>query len=182
MEANSLDYKHSFYLGIDPGESGGLAILDYNGSIIDASPMPNTEHDCAEYFREFAPQIRMAHIEAVHAMPKQGVSSSFKFGMSFGALRMALVAFQIPFEAVSPMAWQKRLGATLQGRKTASQDKTAKKNANKARAQQLFPTRKVTHAIADALLLAEDCRREFIGRIPPRTASATQTLLYEVLP
>lgn len=37
------------------------------------------------------------------------------------------------------------------------------KNITKQRAQQLFPSAKVTHKIADALLLAEYCRRVHRG-------------------
>lgn len=147
------------FLGVDPGGSGGLAVLDRNGKVVNASAMPDTEKDISEYVREFAPRIRMAFIEAVHSMPAQGVSSSFKFGMSYGALRMVLIANEVPFEAVSPMKWQKRIGCSIPGRKSAADSKTEKKNHNKAIAQQLFPKQKITHAVADALLLAEDCRR-----------------------
>lgn len=149
----------TFYLGIDPGQSGGLAIVDEHGAVIDTTPMPVTEHEVAEYLREFGPRIRMAFIEAVHSMPKQGVASSFKFGMSYGSLLMGLAAFQIAFTRVSPMAWQKRMVGLSRGRKGPTDGKTEKKNSTKARALELFPGRKITHAIADALLLAEDCRR-----------------------
>jgi hypothetical protein len=82
-------------------------------------------------------------------MPGQGVSSSFKFGMSYGSLRMALIAHSIPFESVTPQAWQKSLHCLSGG----------DKNRTKARAQQLFPNQKVTHATADSLLIAEYIRR-----------------------
>ena len=62
---------------------------------------------------------------------------------------MALCAATIPYEEVTPQKWQKALGCRTGG----------DKNVSKARAQALFPLQNITHAIADALLLAEYCRR-----------------------
>lgn len=157
-ELTGLPAKRELFLGIDPGQSGGFAILESAGVVIDVTPMPDTEADIAAYLREFGMSIRMAYIEAVHSMPKQGIASAFKFGCGYGGLRMALVCLRIPFESVTPGSWQKRLGAIVHGR-TLNSSKTAKKNGTKARAQELFPGRKITHATADALLIAEDCRR-----------------------
>jgi hypothetical protein len=62
---------------------------------------------------------------------------------------MGLTAAGIPFERISPQAWQKSLGCMTGG----------DKNISKRRAQELFPTMNVTHATADALLIAEYGRR-----------------------
>ncbi len=150
--------ERNLYCGVDPGGSGGLAILDETGAVVDVTPMPDTERDVSDYFREFAPRIKMAAIESVHSFPGNGSSSMFKFGMSFGALRMALVAHNIPFEFVSPGSWQKPFGLIESGRK-ATDSNTEKKNKHKARCQELFPFQRVTHATADAVLIAEFCRR-----------------------
>jgi crossover junction endodeoxyribonuclease RuvC len=91
----------------------------------------------------------VAAIEQVHAMPKQGVASSFKFGQSYGFLRAMLIAFGIRFESVTPGKWQRELGCLSRGRK----------NVTKAKAQETFPGVKCTHAISDALLLAAYARR-----------------------
>jgi crossover junction endodeoxyribonuclease RuvC len=144
-----MNIERDLYMGIDPGASGGLALVNRPGLVVDVTKMPETESDIADYFLEFAPRIRMAYIEAVHSMPKQGVSSSFKFGMSYGALRMALFACKIPFETVTPQRWQKAMFCMSGG----------DKNVTKARAQALFPGQKITHAVADALLIAEHRRR-----------------------
>jgi Holliday junction resolvasome RuvABC endonuclease subunit len=89
-------------------------------------------------------------------MPKQGVASSFKFGVNYGIVRMALTAAGIPFEEVTPQAWQKALGITHR-KKTETPSEW--KNRLRARAQQLFPSVSLTLATADALLIAEYCRR-----------------------
>jgi len=149
------------YLGADPGKSGGLVLLDEAGAVVNASAMPDTEHDLVDHLAEFAGRIHIAHVEAVHSFPDQGLASSFNFGMSYGGLRMALVALRIPFEAISPQRWQRLIGVPIVQKKN-------KKKATRAKAQELFPNCKWTHATADAALLAEHARRIYCGLKAPR--------------
>lgn len=110
--------------------------------------MPETERDLWDLvydLRHINDGEVEACIEKVHAMPGQGVTSMFNFGMSYGALRMAVIASGIPFRDVTPQMWQKALGCRSGG----------DKNVTKAKAQQFFPNLKITHAIADALLIAK---------------------------
>ena len=142
-------------IGIDPGASGGISVL-YGVNPV-AEKMPDTNKDILDILQTYAVQARMqdlnifACIEAVHSMPGQGVASSFKFGKGFGALLMALEACEIPYELITPQKWQKAMGCLTKG----------DKNVSKAKAQQLFPSLKITHATADSLLIAEYCRRTF---------------------
>jgi crossover junction endodeoxyribonuclease RuvC len=141
------------FLGIDPGQSGGIAIVS-DGLSPWAVKMPATERDLWDTLhalRAWSDREAVAVIEAVHAMPKQGVTSTFTFGKSYGGLRMALIGNMIPFRDVQPRKWQQVMGCLTGG----------DKNISKAKAQQLFPSIKVTHALADALLLAEWLRREY---------------------
>lgn len=155
--------ERNLFLGCDPGMSGAFAILDPAGAIVDVTPMPETLGEICEYFIEFGPRIQMGLLESVHAMPKQGVSSAFKFGRGFGSLHMALVAHKVPFEFVLPGKWQRPLGCVILGR-NETRGTHEKKQITKARAQELFPNQKIIHAIADALLIAEFCRRMHSGR------------------
>jgi crossover junction endodeoxyribonuclease RuvC len=91
----------------------------------------------------------LALLEQVSAMPKQGVSSTFKFGASYGLLQGLLVAHGVVWQTVTPRIWQSEMRCLTKGNK----------NVTKAAAQQLWPEEKITHATADALLLAELCRR-----------------------
>lgn len=139
------------YIGIDPGVSGGIAILRGDGSAVRVVKMPATE---ADVFRvvvdwELFDTHVTAVIERVSASPQMGVVSAFTFGKGYGGLTMALTAARIPFDLVSPIKWQSVMGCRSGG----------DKNITKRRAQQLFPSLTVTHAIADAVLLAEYCRR-----------------------
>ena len=158
-----VNYPTPMYLGIDPGASGGIAIVSGKESL--TLPMPETENDLWEWFNCRRPTVHtprvFACIEQVggHVGGEgQPGSAMFKFGMGYGGLRMALVAAGIPFEAVTPQRWQKAMGVTPRDHKR-KETKTSFKNRLKARAQQLFPSQKITLATADALLIAEYCRR-----------------------
>lgn len=146
------------YLGIDPGESGGAALVTDTG-LIAISPdgslrcikfKGKTEHEISDWIQRVARvyngKVR-AVIEAVHSMPKQGVASSFKFGKSYGFLRGLITAHLIPFQEVAPQTWQKDMKCRSKG----------DKNVTKAAAHKLWPTysSQISHGLADALLLAE---------------------------
>lgn len=162
------------YLGIDPGLSGGLAIISTDG-IAQAFRMPRTEPDIARLFEQrIKPAgISFCIIEAVHSFPGQGVSSSFTFGRNAGLLIGLLLAHKIPFEEIQPRAWQKALGIPPRVKKPrkpkpfmnypAEETQSEWKNRLKIKAQQLFPEVDVTLYTADALLIAETAKRIRIG-------------------
>ena len=134
------------YIGVDPGAGGGLVALDPNGIVLSVARMPETERDVLDWLREWADPAGAAVIERVQPMPRSmcGVIGGFKLGCSYGKLLMALTAAGVPFAEVRPQKWQAAMGCMSRG----------DKNVTKRRAQQLFPGVKVTHATADALLLA----------------------------
>lgn len=150
------------YIGVDPGASGGLACYSKDG--ITAVGMPSTERDVWEWFSGYnLDQRPVAVIEKVGGYvggTGQPGSAMFKFGASYGRLCMALCAADIPYEEVTPQNWQKGLG--IPGR-TRKESKGQWKNRLKAHAQKLFPQEKVTLLTADALLIAEFCRRKHEG-------------------
>lgn len=157
----------TFIAGCDPGQSGGIAILTLDGNIVvDLSKMPETPKDLVDYFKRAQwlttdglvvdGNICMAGLERVHAMPGQGVTAMFTFGFNLGLLHMALVANNVPMMLISPTVWQKTFGLL---RSSKEETKTDKKNRHKAVAQELFPGTKITHHLADALLIAEHLRR-----------------------
>jgi hypothetical protein len=110
--------------------------------------------------RYYSTKNTMAILEQVHSFPKEGVASAFKFGANYGMLVMALTAADIRWEPVAPSKWQREFGLVIPGKKKLTD--TQKKNLHKAAAQRLFPGLKITHAIADALLIAEWGRRVFV--------------------
>jgi len=147
------------YIGIDPGQSGGLCIISKS---VDVIKMPDTESDIWDWFDTASKLNCFAVIEKVHSMPGQGVASTFKFGQGYGTLRMALIAAKIPFEEIPPRSWQKKMGIVP---KAKTESKTDFKNRLKGKAQQLFPEIKMTLSICDAVLIAEYNRRNKNGII-----------------
>jgi crossover junction endodeoxyribonuclease RuvC len=135
-------------LGIDPGKSGGFALVTDTGAVVYAFDK-HTPTDIVQILKLVAPNIKMAYLEQVSAMPKQGVCSVFTFGQNYGWWQGVLTALGIRIERVTPQKWQAYMKCRTGG----------DKNVSKARAQELFPEEKITHAVADALLIGEYGRR-----------------------
>jgi hypothetical protein len=135
-------------IGIDPGKSGGIAWIGNGAPCVEK--MPDTLKDLFDLLLDISYEGNAtAYLEQVTSSPQQGVKSAFTFGNGFGHLEMALTACSIPFQRIRPQAWQKALGCMSGG----------DKNVTKRRAQELFPHLTITHATADALLIAEYGRR-----------------------
>ena len=137
-------------IGIDPGANGAIAWIDERGKSC-VEKMPDTLQDLWDLIQsigfevpDFKPYEVKAYIEQVSSSPQMGVVSAFSFGRGYGNLEMALTAAGIPFERVRPQVWQKAMGCMTKG----------DKNISKAKAQELFPDKKIIHATADALLIA----------------------------
>ena len=141
------------FIGIDIGAAGGWAMLDAAGQVLAVEKTPPTDADLmgliTDWMRARPDATWHAQVEKVGASPQMGVSSAFSFGHTYGATLMALAFAGIPYDLVPPLKWQRRMDCLSGG----------DKNVTKERAQQLFPGVKVTHAIADALLIAEYGRR-----------------------
>lgn len=136
-------------LGIDPGLGGGLAVVGQD--FTRAWKMPETERDLLDTLSDVKTfGVTTAYLEFVRSSPQMGVVSAFKFGQGYGGLRMACIASGLKLEEVTPQKWQQVLKCRTKG----------DKNVSKRRAQELFPGVKITHAIADALLIAEYGRRQ----------------------
>ena len=131
-------------IGIDPGVNGGIAWITNGKPCVEK--MPDTLQDLWELLRDIASEGGChAYLEQVSSSPQMGVVSAFTFGRGYGNLEMALTAAGIPFTRIRPQVWQKELGCLTKG----------DKNITKRKAQELFPSMKVNHYIADALLIAK---------------------------
>ena len=140
-------------LGVDPGAvSGAYALIErinYRSAppIADDIPVVDRQVNAAEWARivqHLRPDV--AVVEQVGAMPKQGVSSMFKFGMGCGLIRGALAGAGVPIISVTPAKWKKHFSLNNDGEKS------------RALAIRRFPTaplgRKKDHGRAEALLMA----------------------------
>jgi crossover junction endodeoxyribonuclease RuvC len=147
--------------GIDPGQTGAIAVL-HDGEVKQVIDMPTTARlhgkgqqvDAYTLTSELLAAAsghnqRLAIIEAVSAMPGQGVSSTFRFGEALGVVLGVLGALQIPVSWASPVRWKKAAG--LYGKD---------KDAARTLALQLHPeagdmlTRKKDIGRADAICIA----------------------------
>ncbi len=178
MVAGERISVEAVYIGIDPGLDGALAFIWYCSvrdrppvTVVDVADAPtvtveksNRKNKREYVIAEMASQLRTvldypalpyAVIEKVHAMPGQGVSSMFSMGYGCGLWEGLLAAFRIPYQRVTPQAWQKVMLAG-EGRG---------KDAARLAAQRLYPKeayrfeQKKDDGRADALLMAEYCRR-----------------------
>lgn len=139
----------NIYLGVDPGVNGGIAAIGFDRPIV--YNMPETLMDLWDVFMDIKNladaegATLSAFLESVSSSPQQGVKSAFTFGQIYGKLEMAITAAGIPLNRVRPQVWQKAMGCMTKG----------DKNVSKRKAQELFPSIKITHKIADALLIAK---------------------------
>ena len=146
-------------IGIDPGLSGAIVLLEGN-SPIEWHKMPTMKTGSAN--RVNAPALAAiirpymylddpihAYVELVSSMPGQGVASMFSFGHSAGVLQGVLGAFEIPVTMVTPSQWKTRAGLTGQD-----------KDASRTLAIQMWPfwreldKKGAGQAYADAALIA----------------------------
>jgi hypothetical protein len=173
----------TYNVGIDPGKSGGVAVIAPNGAVT-LHPMGSMAslHDLWKFFSNLSLEMKKhkngelarADLELVTGYaPGTGNkvapgSAMFNFGRSYGNVEMCLVAAGIPFGRVTPQGWMKRLSISPRRKEWT---KTQWKNHLKGIAQEMFPRASVTHATADALLIAEALRRSRSGERSPRTSS-----------
>lgn len=152
------------FIGIDPGVNGGIAAVWETGAC--CTKMPGTQRDIYEHLNDHIAGLSSfetaAWIETVNTgFPGSSKSSVAKLYGNFTEVKMALVCAGIPVCTVSSSKWQKAFN--LPSMKQCGNNATKKKNAHKAKAQELFPSLKITHAVSDALLIAEYARRFEIG-------------------
>ena len=106
-------------IGIDPGLSGAIAILE-DKKVFSVSDMPVMAEgkknkrqlnsaQLVNIIRENTnPKEDIAVVvEQVNAMPGQGVTSMFNFGQTFGAIKGICAALGLPIFFVRPSKWKK---------------------------------------------------------------------------
>ena len=98
-------------VGIDPGKTGGIVVLDPSGKCLEAIPMPMAGDDIDTntvlMLLHSQPEGTRAVIERVGSFPGHGVSSVWSFGFGTGKLHGIIEAAGIPLDVVSPVTWQK---------------------------------------------------------------------------
>ena len=128
-------------LGIDPGLSGALVILDTYAVTLTVIDMPTVElTKSGKKRRELqaalfvailqAHEVDEAAVERVGTRPGESPVAAFSFGRGCGVIEGALAALHIPTTFYQPREWQRALQMPAGGGKDASRN----------RAMQLYPT------------------------------------------
>jgi len=157
-------------IGIDPGLSGGIAILD-DLKIFDLFDMPimsegkknKNQLNSAQLVNIIKKHIILGKtfviVEQVSAMPGQGVTSMFNFGQTFGSIKGICAALNLPIFYVRPAKWKKHFELI-----------NSSKDASRTKVIEMYPSisdrlsRKKDVNKADAILIARyfrDCRGQF---------------------
>ncbi len=161
-------------LGVDPGLTGAIARLGPDGLEVEDMPRLASDGRLVDAQALFELPILYtalpgshATIEAVHAMPRQGVASAFNFGRSVGRAEGVLACLFGPsLHAVTPQVWKFGVGLrAIPG--AALKDR---KDASRALASRLFPDdahrwKLAKHdGRAEAVLIAWYCWQTFVLR------------------
>jgi crossover junction endodeoxyribonuclease RuvC len=148
-------------IGIDPGLSGAIAILEDNKikNLFDMPVMPEGKKNkrqlnSAQLVKLITDSISKDEevsvvVEQVNAMPGQGVTSMFNFGQTFGAIKGICAAMGLPIYFVRPSKWKKHFELI-----------NSSKDASRTKAIEMYPSisdrlsRKKDVNKSDAILIA----------------------------
>ncbi len=162
-------------IGIDPGLSGGIAILDdlkifdiYDMPIMSEGKKNKNQLNSAQLVNIIKKNIisngdTFLIVEQVSAMPGQGVTSMFNFGQTFGSIKGICAALNLPIFFVRPAKWKKHFDLI-----------NSSKDASRTKVIEMYPSisprlsKKKDVNKADAILIARyfrDCRAQFNEQI-----------------
>ena len=128
-------------IGIDPGLSGAIAILDNNKikELFDMPVMPDGKKNKRQLNSALLVKLIKDNIqnledtvmvvEQVNAMPGQGVTSMFNFGQTFGAIKGICAALGLPIFFVRPAKWKKHFELI-----------NSSKDASRTKAIEMYPS------------------------------------------
>ena len=148
------------YIGIDPGKSGGLCVIE--NDFVKAYPCPDNMQDMAILFAMAISTNKtkevVAYIEKVWARPNDAKGSIWKFAENYGAWKGIAAAYEVDLIAVAPQVWIKYYN-------TPKLDKTRRKRYLRDKAKVLHPSlKKVTLKTADAILIATYAKEKDSGK------------------
>ena len=128
-------------IGIDPGLSGAIAVLENNKvlNIFDIPVMSEGKKNKRQLNSALLVNLLKENInkeeevavvvEQVNAMPGQGVTSMFNFGQTFGALKGICAALELPIFFVRPSKWKKHFELI-----------NSSKDASRTKVIEMYPT------------------------------------------
>lgn len=164
-------------IGIDPGLDGGVCRMwtrrkTSSPDNMMAFPMPTKpgaqggrDVDALalwELIREVANDVAAVFVESVHAMPSQGVSSTFKFGVGFGKVLGVVESQELALELVTPQRWKKSILSGL-GREKSDAIRWVMSRFPTVKLLASPKCKKPHDGMAEAVCIAEFGRRVLFG-------------------
>ena len=128
-------------IGIDPGLTGAIAILEdkkvlniYEMPVMTEGKKNKKQLNSAQlvsFIKEYANNNNdvVVIVEQVNAMPGQGVTSMFNFGQTFGAIKGICAALKLPIFFVRPLKWKKHFELV-----------NSSKDSSRTKAIEMYPT------------------------------------------
>ena len=146
-----MKYHFDKFIGIDPGKSGGIAVLTNETAIVHACP--RTIEDMATLIgvclNDVSAENVRVTVEKVWAFPTDGRRGSFSFGENYGQWQGILASHELDPVYVTPKVWQSHYEIKK------GLPKPVRKKILKQMAKDKYPdTIGITLKTADALLIA----------------------------
>ena len=138
-------------IGIDPGKSGGIAVITDETVQIHNCPktVDSMAHLIGMCLNDVAAYRTQVFLEKVWAFPTDGRAGSFTFGENYGQWQGILASHELEPVLITPKTWQSHF-EIKKGLK-----KNIRKKILKQMAIEKCPnTKKITLKTADALLIA----------------------------
>jgi hypothetical protein len=155
--------SHFKYIGIDPGISGGITVIKYDGQI-QAFKCPKSSEDMALLFQVLigstpATEVKLL-MERVWARPANAVRAAFSYGVNYGQWLGIAATHEVQMNTVLPLKWMQAVNCPK------ALKKDVRKRWLKQRASDLYPSiKRVTLATADAILITHYAKEEYFNEI-----------------
>ena len=149
------------YIGIDPGASGGIAVIDEKG-IMMAYKCPKSSDEMSLLFQMCMGSTPAANIkllmERVWARPTNAVRAAFSYGVNYGQWLGIVATHEVEMNTAIPVEWIKWVGCP----KALKRD--VRKRWLKEKAGELYPNvNKLTLATSDAILITHFAKEEYFN-------------------
>lgn len=139
-------HKYRYYIGIDPGKTGGIAVIDSSTGELHAYDIPRLGSEIdprgiLEIYQKYTSEPHLFALEDVHALGGIAASSNWSLAHSLGIKEAMLYAANASFIKVAPKKWQ---SIAWQGVpvKRKTNGKTDTKATSFIAAARLFPNHK----------------------------------------
>ena len=154
-------HSNKKYVGIDPGKSGGIMVIDELGEAT-AYKCPEKVLDMSVLFKliigDTAPDDVELLMERVWARPGNAVRAAFTYGVNYGQWLGIAASHEIKMYTVLPNNWIKWVGCPK------ALPVADRKRWLKAKAKELYPElNKVTLATADAILITHYAKEKYFN-------------------